>query len=205
MAELVEMVKFQSWEHLFEPPVPLHEKEMRIFYHKLTFSKDDFYLTSQVHDVNISLDKQVLTEVLEVPNQGNRSLKDEWGSVRFLKLIGKLDDLNIKSVTKKSLKGEYQLFFELVNKVLLLRTEKHTAITGPDLFLMEALSKFKHANLPAIIIEHMHKVMTAKNGHHGLAYGFLLNRVLAYFDIECGPRKDGFVEQRFTVFTFGGE
>lgn len=74
------------------------------------------YLKTQVHDVNIALNEQ---EVLEVPPEGSSSLKDESGYKKFLKLDRKLDDLNIKELKNKSLKGEFQLLFELVNKDLL--------------------------------------------------------------------------------------
>lgn len=66
---------------------------------------------------------------------------------------------------------------------------------------MEALSKYRQVNLPTIIIEHIHKVLKAKDRKHGLAYGFWLNWVFAYFDIKCGPRKDGLVKQIFIVST----
>lgn len=66
-------------------------------------------------------------------------------------------------------------------------------------FLMESLTKFKHIKLPTIMIEHMHKVMTAKDDKHGLAYGFLLNRVFTYFDVECVTRKDRSIKKMFTL------
>lgn len=106
---MLEIVKFQSWEHLFEPPIPvLHKNKVQMFYLNLTFSNDTLYLTSQVHDMDISLNEQVMTEALGVPTQETRSLKDECGSEKFLRYIGKLDDLNIKSMTKKSLTEEFQ-------------------------------------------------------------------------------------------------
>lgn len=87
--------------------------------------------------------------------------------------------MNVKNVSKKALKREYQLLFELVNKELLLYTEKITTMTGPDLLLMKVLSKFQKVNISAIMIEHLNRVMTAKDGKHGLAYGFWLNRIFS--------------------------
>lgn len=78
-----------------------------MFNHNHTISDDALYLTSQVHNVNIDLDVKVLAESLEVTTQKTRSLKDDCGSEKFLRYIGKLDDLNIKFVTKKSLKEEF--------------------------------------------------------------------------------------------------
>lgn len=50
----------------------------------------------------------------------------------------------------------------MVNKVLLPYSEKCTVASATDLFLIESLSKFELANFPAIIIEHIHKVMHIK-------------------------------------------
>lgn len=144
--------------------------------------------------MNISPDEQVLVEELGVTTQGTMSSKDEHVSEKFLRHIFKMDDLNIKAATKKSLQGEYQLLIELFNKVLLPRTKKHIVVTGTDLFLMEYLTKFKYINLFAIMIKYMHKVIMTKEDKHGLAYGLLWNKVFAYFDVECVLGKDGSVK-----------
>lgn len=68
--------------------------------------------------------------------------------MKFLEICGTLDDLNIKNVNKKTLKGEYQLLFEFLNKFLLPKFEKRTIVTGLNLFLMEVLSKYQKVNLP---------------------------------------------------------
>lgn len=107
--------------------------------------------------------------------------------------------MNIKNVNKKTLKGEYQLLFELVNKVLLPRSEKKTIVTGLNLFLMEVLSKYK--KVPVIVIEHLNIVMTAKDEKHGLAYGFWLNRVFSYFNVVYGKGKVDSVKQMFNITT----
>lgn len=75
-----------------------------MFDHNLTFFEDALYLISQVHNVNISLNEVVAGESLGVTTEGIKSLKDWFGSEKFLKHIEKLDYLNIKSVYKKSLK-----------------------------------------------------------------------------------------------------
>lgn len=47
----------------------------------------------------------------------------------------------------------------------------------------------------------MHKVMTMKDGKHGLAYGFLLNREFVYIDVDYGSGKDGSSKQMFNLPT----
>lgn len=80
MRKMIEIVTFQSWEHFFEPLVPtLQEKEVRIFYHSLTFSDDVLYLTTQVCDNNIALDEEVLNEILGVPTERIKFLDNQSG------------------------------------------------------------------------------------------------------------------------------
>lgn len=74
-------------------------------------------------------------------------------------------------------------------------------MTGPDLFLTEALSKYQKVNLLAIMIEHMNTVILTKDGKHGLAYGFWLNGIFSYFNIKCGLGKTYSVKQVFNVMT----
>jgi len=40
------------------------------------------------------------------------------------------------------------------------RTEKRTVASTAALFLMEKLDELKEINLPTIMLEHMHRVMT---------------------------------------------
>lgn len=78
----------------------------------------------------------------------------------------------------KFLIRELQLLFEFVNKVLLPCYEKCIVTSVVDLFLMKDLSKFKLVNLPALMIELIHKVMHIKDGKHGLPYRYFLTGCL---------------------------
>lgn len=88
-----------------------------------------------------------------------------------------------------------------MNKVLLPRTESRNIVGVSDLFIMEALSTFQPINLSALMIEHMHKVMTVKDGKHGLTYGFLLIKVFEFFKLPCGQGIVGTKKQMLTLTT----
>lgn len=77
--------------------------------------------------------------------------------MEFTKDASKMGGTCTTSVRNKFLNGEFQLVYELVNKVILLRLEKRTIALGVDLFVMECLSKFELVSLPALIIEHTYK------------------------------------------------
>lgn len=132
-------------------------------------SEDGMYLTYQVNEVNISINKSVLSEILGALTEGIKTIKKEKRSAKFLTIYGILDDMNIIMSIKRNFKSEYQLLFELVNKVLLSRLENRTTITSPDLFLMEVLSKYKKVNFLIIVIKHINTMMNAKHWKHGLA------------------------------------
>lgn len=67
-----------------------------------------------------------------------------------------------------------------------------------NLFLKESLSKFKNISLTDIIIEHILMVMM-NDGRHGLAYGFLLNKVFDLFKVPFGKKFTRSSKQTFTM------
>lgn len=68
-----------------------------------------------------------------------------------------------------------------------------------DLFLIESLSKFKEISLPATIIEHVHKVMMVRDRKHGLAYGYMLNKVFQFLKVPSDNRAEGSSKQMFIM------
>ncbi|KAH0746063.1 hypothetical protein KY285_007720 [Solanum tuberosum] len=77
-----------------------------------------------------------------------------------LKGATKRGDIKRASLPKKFLMGEYQLLFELINKVLVPRSEKRIVASAADLFLMEHLDELEAINLPTIMLEHMHRMFS---------------------------------------------
>lgn len=100
---------------------------------------------------------------------------------------------------KKYLKGEFQLMFELVKKVLLPHTKKDNIVSATNLFLIESLSMFEVVNLSTIMIKHMHKLMIVNDSRCGLAYDYMLNKVFEFFKVICGKEMFGSTKQIFTI------
>jgi len=98
-------------------------------------------------------------------------------SKEFVHVIRKLLNQSCAGIPKKYLKGEYQMFFGLINKVVLRRSEKRFVASVAVSFLVEELSTIELINLPAIMLENMHKTMSVKDGKHGMGYGYLLTKV----------------------------
>ncbi|KAH0698786.1 hypothetical protein KY284_013001 [Solanum tuberosum] len=158
-------------------------------------------ITTTVQNVEIHLDEENLGIILGVPVVGVRTIEGCKPSSDFSKLATKRGDVKRAGLPKKFLKGEYQLMFEFINKVMVPRTEKRTVASDVDLFLMEKLDELEEINLPAIMLEHMHRVMTWKNAKHGIPYGYLLNFVFNHFEVPVGRGVPGTTKQMFTMST----
>ncbi|KAH0645282.1 hypothetical protein KY284_033166 [Solanum tuberosum] len=128
----------QGWNHLFEPPVPnLHKPEVREFFYKMELLESGG-ITTTVRNVETYLDEEILGIILDCKPSSDST---------------KRGDVKNAGLPKRFLKGEYQLLFEFINKVLVPRTEKRTVASAANLFLMEKLDELEEINLPAIMLE----------------------------------------------------
>lgn len=121
-------------------------------------------------DISFLVDEEVLGTTLKVDRKGVNTVIGRSPTKNFIQVAYKVQNLNTSAVVKKLLKGQYQLYFEFVNKVLLQRTEKRTIATMVDLYLMEAISILEDIKLLVFMMEHMTKVLTMREGRHRLAY-----------------------------------
>ncbi|KAH0639108.1 hypothetical protein KY290_036402 [Solanum tuberosum] len=200
MSTLFDSVTLQSWEHLFEVSAPyLHEPEVREFYYKMELLSDGG-ITIKVRGVKISLNEEILGIILSVPVEGIRSIEGCKPFGEFSQQATQCGDIKRAGLPKKFLRGEYQLMFEFINKILLPRTKKRT-VASADLFLIEKLDELEAINLSAIMLEHMHMVMTWKTAKHGIPYGYILNYVFKHFEVPLGRGVPDTVKQMFSVAT----
>ncbi|KAH0645402.1 hypothetical protein KY284_033286 [Solanum tuberosum] len=134
MSNLFYAISIQDWNHLFEPLVPyLHEPEVHEFFYKMKLLEGGGIATT-VRNVETCLDEEILGIILGVPVEIIRTIEGYKPSSDFTKLATKRGDVKNAGLSKKFLKGEYQLLFEFINKVLVPRTEKRTVASAADLF-----------------------------------------------------------------------
>lgn len=172
------------------------------FYMWMTFTSDGESLITSVDIIDIFLDAKLLGKILDVPTEGVDSMENQVASREFLTFIGKMKNLNGERLFNKQLKGEYQLASELVKKVLLQRTKKRSISAISDLFLMEAFATLHPISLPAIMMEHMRKIVSVRDGKYGLAYGFLLSKIFNHCQIKLEKGTTGTRKHMFTKTTF---
>ncbi|KAH0745930.1 hypothetical protein KY285_007587 [Solanum tuberosum] len=152
MSNLFDAISLQGWGHLFEPPTPyLHEPEVCEFYYNMELL-DDGGIRTIINDIKIFLDEESLGIILGVLVNGIQSIEDCKPSSEFLKQATKRGDIKRVGLPNKFLKGEYQLLFEFINKVLVPQTEKKTITSAADMFLMEKLDELEEINLPALML-----------------------------------------------------
>ncbi|KAG5614082.1 hypothetical protein H5410_013906 [Solanum commersonii] len=120
----------------------LHEEEVIEFYYNIEFTEDGS-IHSRVGDKSLHLNEDLLGHILEGTREGIRYVVGKTYSMKFVKECSKIPNTRRAGVQKKLMKGEYQLLFEFVNKVLLPRTETRTVASATDLFIMESLCKFE--------------------------------------------------------------
>ncbi|KAH0767524.1 hypothetical protein KY285_003395 [Solanum tuberosum] len=201
MDSLADLVELQSWTHLFiTKSHVLHEEQVREFYYNVEFVEDGS-LNTLVGNESLRLDEELLGKILEVPKQGTRSMVGKSCTKQFVKECSKLPHMRHAGVQKNLMKGEYQLLFEFVNKVLLPQTEKHTVTSVTDLFVMESLCTFESLNLPALMLEHMYKIVIEHKGKHGMGYGYFLTKVFKHLNIPVGLGTVGTSKQSFSLNT----
>ncbi|WMV09722.1 hypothetical protein MTR67_003107 [Solanum verrucosum] len=198
---LGDLVEIQSWTHLFMTKSPvMHEDQVREFYYNVEFNEDGS-LHTLVGDKRIHLNEELLGVILEVPREGIRSVAGKLCTKHFSNECSKLPDMHCAGIQKKLMKGEYQLLFEFVNKVALSRFEKSTVANSTDLFVMESLCKFDPLNLPAFMLEHMHKTVIERKGKHGMGFGYFLTKVFDHQKVSVGPGTVGTVKQSISLST----
>ncbi|XP_059306301.1 uncharacterized protein LOC132057704 [Lycium ferocissimum] len=201
---LLKIIDFQKWSHLFAPPIPnIYEAQVVEFFSNLYCSDYQGTLITSVSGTDFELTEEVLGKILKVPTEGIRTITRTTSS-NFKVMISQnmVENTSARaSLLKKEMKAEYQLMFELVNKVLLPRADGRTVASIADLVLIEALSNFQRINLTAIMIEHIIKVVNAPEGKHGLPYGFGLTKVFEHFKVRTDKDTKGSNKHMFSIET----
>lgn len=147
----------------------------------MKFSSDELSLSTLVQGKKLKFDEEVLGKILDVPKAGVRFVMKQHPTVKFMVDDLKVVGTSVAGVIKKFIK--FQLVFEFVNKVVLPRSEKRIIDSIVNLFVLEFFSKFELISLPALMIEHMYKVVHVKEGKYDMPYEYFLNKVFDHFGV----------------------
>lgn len=140
--ELMEIMEFQKWSHLFTLQSPkVYEDEVTSFYAGL-FVVDEATLCLTVNGKDFFLDEDTLGDILEVPTYGIRTLEGAACSAFKMLIVKREDTVLGERVYKKEFKPEFQLLFEKLNKVLLPRAKRRSIASIADLVSYRGIGFF---------------------------------------------------------------
>ncbi|KAH0743068.1 hypothetical protein KY290_031061 [Solanum tuberosum] len=139
----------------------------------------DGTIDTRVQEVEIHLSQDTLSNILDVPCKGIRSIERCAPLDEYIQKVDKFEGLKCSRVLKKYLKGDHQLYFEFVNKVLLPCTKKIIVASLADLFSYGNLDKYDAINPP----------------------GYLLNKVFYHFNVPLGKGVAGNITKAFSMNT----
>lgn len=93
-------------------------------------------------------------------------------STEFIISVSKVGGTSIFVVKMKLLISEYQLVFEVINKVFLQRSDETTIVSFFDLLFIFGLSKLELMSFLALMIKPIHTVEYENKEKHGMPYGY---------------------------------
>ncbi|KAH0669785.1 hypothetical protein KY285_023938 [Solanum tuberosum] len=196
MSELLALLQAQRWIELLSQGTHrcrIGREETRKF--NLNAKGSDSSISSTVCGVSFTLNAEILSSILGVPNSGwGYYVKRDWpplkGNTFALEICCRFSNdptLNeYTRVDKGSMLPLHRLLFDVVHKIVLPRKQKRTEANYLNLTLMEWLLSKIQINLPALIISHIHGLCVFDKKERGLAYGFWLGMVFEHF---CVPIK----------------
>ncbi|KAM3304224.1 hypothetical protein P3S67_015256 [Capsicum chacoense] len=85
---------------------------------------------------------------------------------------------------KNEMSSLYQLYFDVIHKMILLRQERRTVASFLDLTLIELLDSEIPIDIPQLIIKHMQRVLVKDKNGHALPYQFWLAPVFDDFRVS---------------------
>lgn len=95
----------------------LFEGEVKEFYYIMDFSDDGLSHNNRVQGKQIKLDEESLAKILDVPVIGVKNIVKKQDSTEFMIDYSNVAKTLIAGTRKKFLISEFNLVFELLNKV----------------------------------------------------------------------------------------
>ncbi|KAM3383387.1 hypothetical protein P3S68_008962 [Capsicum galapagoense] len=150
-------------------------------------------ISTSVHGKLINLYPADLVRILSVPTRGwGHYVKGSWPPLdNFPSSLDICKKFSVnpllpshRRVLKNEMSSLYQLYFDVVHKMILPRQERHIILSFLDLTLMELLDSEIPIDLPQLIIKHMQRVLIKDKNGHALPYQFWLAPVFDDFRVS---------------------
>ena len=174
--EVLEMLKFQGWEHICSEGVSVNEVQVREFYHYFVLSKGDVLTgSSKVSGEDISFSPKVLSRLLNVPLGGFYEIPASEANEEKLACMERLFGSTEVELHTDQLTLMQRVAFYIVSRSVTPRQERRNTITLFDLSLLDRFLRKEKIDLPRVILCHMER---CKAKSHSLAYPGLVKLLL---------------------------
>ncbi|MCD9558423.1 hypothetical protein HAX54_015789 [Datura stramonium] len=132
MDDLYEIVIYQDWHHLLASSIPdIDKKEVREFYHEMTFRTGGMEFRTTVNGVEITVEEKTLGQILEVPTEEIRTEKRT--------IIGITDLYLMKALSTFQAISQPAIMIENMHKVMMVKDGKHSLANG---FILKRMFDF---------------------------------------------------------------
>lgn len=102
MYEMIQFVQYRDWLHLFKTPMPtIYEDEFKDFFFIIESVEDGLSLTSVVYGIDIFLYEISHIEMMNIPIDGIRSVRDQQSTLPIIQSISNVSG-NYKAGVRKS-------------------------------------------------------------------------------------------------------
>ncbi|KAF7815122.1 zf-CCHC domain-containing protein [Senna tora] len=179
-----EMFKFNGWEPFLSLKETVYPQLIREFYSNLNFGADTLESTILIRGRRAVLNKDLLSEVLQIPNHGlcpdlaGDIITETYSKGEYIReLIGKESSVYHANL----LIADNRILFHIIDQVLMPRLNKANDPNNAELFIMWCLSRYLKVNLPHIILSHMKHICQSS---HELAYGMVITRIAKFIKAD---------------------
>ncbi|KAF7839014.1 zf-CCHC domain-containing protein/UBN2 domain-containing protein [Senna tora] len=179
-----EMFKFNGWEPFLSLKETVYPQLIREFYSNLNFDADTLESTILIRGRRAVLNKDFLSEVLQIPNHGlcpdlaGDIITETYSKSEYIReLIGKESSICHANL----LIADNRILFHIIDQVVMPRLNKANDPNNAELFIMWCLSRYLKVNLPHIILSHMKHICQSS---HELAYGMVITRIAKFIKAD---------------------
>lgn len=172
----------QGWLNILSTRKPIYPKLVYEFYNNIAFG--DGNISSNVKDIKIFFDSNILGSILGVPSDG--VLENNFPCDRDHRVATILgiedDDTNVENLDTNMLSIENRLLHSIIAKIFVPRTGSFNSITDRDISIMYDILEEEPVCLPDIIMNVMKESVGRSKA--ALPYGLFLTYIFEFCNIK---------------------
>ena len=195
----------QGWSSFVSTQCQTFPDLVKEFYANMTVKElsEEKFLESTVKGVRIQVSQKILSDILNIPNEGNEMYNSWFSSIGVTReqllenYIKPNDDVN-----STNLEDTPKILHNMIRHTLLPRCGSFEVITDTDLCIIHHLITKTKLNLCFVMLQHMiDQCFSFKQKVAGLPYGMHLTPIFEAAGISLDKEKGQNIFMRFTAKT----